>query len=428
MYDSKELSMLLERKQKLIRPMYRPLILAVFLVCTVLSFFALNVTNNVASFGAIQPKIKPMNRVFAPSHLLEHLLVVVSFHWEVTKLIYLEQVLNEVAAYRTKVDVLIVTDRKQAVTSALYSWGRQAERVANGHSLAVWQADPSLAPPAAADGEVVKRQPKYGLLWAHRAAIEHQLRSVGHDYSAVVYIEDDTRLSWPAVVSWALDTEILEPRNMLRCIFRTEVGASDGRPAMLDWIKPLNLNKANVLDVQIEKTGSIHGQPTGQPMALSAEGGIDRSKSEALCGKLTLRDGLPWSCAPHKWYILPEYPFQGMWAASRTQLDAFMKHPFWKEENALRANLSRPLGYPERSNGMNLFINVEPGLTSACAVPIVLKKRFSHGSPAAVGLLGSEVSLAPVSAVEHMRNGYSGGRFGHGKLPVDQAVVSKSSP
>ena len=180
---------------------------------------------------------------------------------------------------------------------------------------------------------------------------------------------------------------------MIRCIFRTEVGATDGRPAMLDWKGPLHLHKANVLDVLVKNTGSVHGRS----MALSAEGGADRSKSEALCGKLTLRDGTPWSCAPHKWYILPEYPFQGMWAASRAQLDAFMRHPFWKEENALKANISYSLGYPERSNGMNLFINVEPGLISACAVPIVLKKRFPHRSPEAVGLLAGEVSLAPVS-------------------------------
>ena len=69
------------------RPMNRPIVLTVFFVCTLLLLFAFNVTNNVASFGSIQPRIKPINRMDAPSPLLEHLLVVVTFHWEVTKLI-----------------------------------------------------------------------------------------------------------------------------------------------------------------------------------------------------------------------------------------------------------------------------------------------------------------------------------------------------
>jgi hypothetical protein len=47
-------------------------------------------------------------------------------------------------------------------------------------------------------------------------------------YTSIIYMEDDTRLSWPALISWALDTEVLEPLNFTRCILRTEVDQPTG--------------------------------------------------------------------------------------------------------------------------------------------------------------------------------------------------------
>jgi hypothetical protein len=55
------------------------------------------------------------------------------------------------------------------------------------------------------------------------------------NYTSIFYMEDDTHLSWPTVISWALDTEVLEPLNFTRCIYRTEVDAETGDFYVLDY-------------------------------------------------------------------------------------------------------------------------------------------------------------------------------------------------
>ena len=42
-------------------------------------------------------------------------------------------------------------------------------------------------------------------------------------YTAFLYIEDDTGITWPSLVSWALDQQHLEPLGFSRGFYRTEV-------------------------------------------------------------------------------------------------------------------------------------------------------------------------------------------------------------
>ncbi len=53
------------------------------------------------------------------SCILGHLLFVVSFHWNVEKLVYLETLLDTTRTYETRVDVVIVTDNGPAVERVL---------------------------------------------------------------------------------------------------------------------------------------------------------------------------------------------------------------------------------------------------------------------------------------------------------------------
>ena len=39
-------------------------------------------------------------------------------------------------------------------------------------------------------------------------------------YTAYMYMEDDTKVTWPALASWARDTELLEPLGFLRNFYR----------------------------------------------------------------------------------------------------------------------------------------------------------------------------------------------------------------
>lgn len=87
----------------------------------------------------------------------------------------------------------------------------------------------------------------YSILWSHRKLIEEQLPQA--DYTSIIYMEEDTRLSWPALISCALDTEVLEPLNFTRCIFRTEVDHKIGRTNIFDWMVPVQLRDGNTLRV-----------------------------------------------------------------------------------------------------------------------------------------------------------------------------------
>ena len=158
------------------------------------------------------------NEKYEISPLLGKLLIVVSYHWDVTKLIYLAAVLDTIRTYETQVHVVIVTDNDNALTRVLEGWGHLND---SNPRLHIWQA------PFTNDTN------KHALLWAHRQAIEEQLEH-HPNFTSIIYMEDDTRLSWPAVVSWALDTEVLAPLNFTRCIYRTEMDVESGGPNMLD--------------------------------------------------------------------------------------------------------------------------------------------------------------------------------------------------
>lgn len=98
--------------------------------------------------------------------------------------------------------------------------------------------------------------------------------------------------------------------------------------------------------------------------------------------------------------------------ATRKQLYKYMAHPYWNKTKALQAtlNLSRGFGYPERSNSLNILIDVPTGYVSTCMVPFIYT--------------GAGYALASVANVEHMRNGYSSDRglTEHGKLPLVSAL------
>jgi hypothetical protein len=77
-----------------------------------------------------------------------------------------------------------------------------------------------------------------------------------------------------------------------------------------------------------------------------------------------------------------------------------MAHSYWNKEAALNATIPVPFGYPERSNGMNILVNVPYCYLSNCMVPLIyLEGKVEEGK--------SRARLAPIAEVEHMPNGYS---------------------
>ena len=71
-----------------------------------------------------------------------------------------------------------------------------------------------------------------------------------------------------------------------------------------------------------------------------------------------------------------------------------MRHPYWDKKSALAAETPPglpSLGYPERSNGFMMFIDVPPGFQASNLVPYDPVKRV----------------LVADARVQHERNGYS---------------------
>lgn len=135
---------------------------------------------------------------------LKRVLFCITFHWNVAKLVYLESMMAATTTYKTDVDILIVTDNARNVKRVLEHWGYF-------ENLRVWQAP---------EETLNIEEEEYSLLWGHKVAIEEQLEGENQngrgEYTSVIYVEDDTRLGWATLVSWALDTEVLEPLQYTR--------------------------------------------------------------------------------------------------------------------------------------------------------------------------------------------------------------------
>ena len=205
-------------------------------------------------------------------------------------MVYVEYMLMLLSTYKTNVTTLIVTDEAVKLDRVLRDRG-----YTNG--VRAWQApkDNDTHP--------------YSLVWAHKLAIEEEIAQ--GNYTAYVYMEDDTHLSWTALTTWALDTEVLEPLNFTRCIYRTEVSPETGEAVMLDWKEPVSLSAHNrQLDVKMANSIKFHEV---------------QSRSKKHSG--TSVDG--WGLAVvHRYFLGPVEPFQGMWIATRKQLVAYMASPY----------------------------------------------------------------------------------------------------
>jgi hypothetical protein len=195
-------------------------------------------------------------------------------------------------------------------------------------------------------------------------------------------------------------------------MYRTEVSSEDGHPNLFDWTHPVPVNEVNSID--------------GQNLNPSAYENVSARVKGLDCG--TLRDGTPWECTVHRHFISPAEPFQGMWMATRKQLETYMSHPYWNKVTAVDAelNLERWWGYPERSNSLNILIDRPPHLQSSCMVPYVRAGSAANLGLSKYRLWSTRVTwvLAPVATVEHLRNGYSATDSPHGKLPVKNALTS----
>lgn len=185
-----------------------------------------------------------------------------------------------------------------------------------------------------------------------------------------MYIEDDTRVPWPALFSWAIDTAQLEPLGYMRNVFRTEFHPQNGRLVVLDIITQCNLTT----------------WPARLIVAMPA--------SVSVC-KTTRKVGKATNCA-HTHFYQPERAYIGMWLASHDTLLRYINSSLFSNEGSQTTRFGQfnQYGYPERSTGtIQAVYPLKNDL-----FPVVLP-YFPDGPRGP--------HLAPVAAVGHSRNGYA---------------------
>ena len=198
-------------------------------------------------------------------------------------------------------------------------------------------------------------------------------------YTSYMYIEDDTRIPWPTLKSWAEDACMLEPLGFQRGIYRTEVSESTGELVLMDMYTPLNITSySKVVDVPDNHT------------ACRGSHSLRHSMQGFSLAMFNVKQA-----HYHRHYLQMIEPYQGLWLATHAKLADFMKSIWWDKETALNAVIPSGIalvgGYPERSTwGVQLF-DVPQGFETALVVPY---------DP-------ESCTLSPLAEVSHLRNGYS---------------------
>lgn len=179
----------------------------------------------------VHPAVATMAYFVPP--LLYTVFVCVSFQWNLGKLVYLNMLLQTVSKYHTSVTVCVVTDQPQNLQHVLQVWRFRDTTVCSVPKTEQAQEDNN----------------RYSLLWHHRSVMAEAHRT--GEYTSFLYMEDDTKLSWPVLVSWALDTEVLEPLGFTRGFFRTDFSPATGKLVMMDVAHRVNITSWNLtVDVQ----------------------------------------------------------------------------------------------------------------------------------------------------------------------------------
>lgn len=158
------------------------------------------------------------------SPLLERVLVCITFPWSVKDLVQLESTLATIATYETNVHTLVLTDDASRLDALLSDWGRSETTEAVQMAISKRDDDLSCGPPVACTDIIGQHVSEGG-------------------YTSISYLEPGTRLTWTALASWALDTEVLEALNLRRCFYHTTLSPETGEKVLVDWVEPISVQR-----------------------------------------------------------------------------------------------------------------------------------------------------------------------------------------
>ncbi|KAK9818872.1 hypothetical protein WJX74_004902 [Apatococcus lobatus] len=173
----------------------------------------------------------------AVPQLLTKVFLCITFHWDVWNLSYLQHVTEELARWPTQLDVRVVSNKHVRLNETFHSWGLP-------DTIQVVAAPSNLSHP-------------YELAWIHRDLMRDAYET--GEYTAFIYLEDDMRLTWKCITSWAIDQEVLDPMNFQRQFFRTEIAPWNGKEQLSDALQHVYLpTYGRTLDIGKQKKAHQH--------------------------------------------------------------------------------------------------------------------------------------------------------------------------
>ena len=242
---------------------------------------------------------------------LQHLLICISFRWDIRRLVILHSTLQTLSVYPTVVTVKVLSDHPKLVQKV----------------LSVWAQDTGVWPPVGkgASFHVTSEGPVHLLAhlgwlnWVHRDVFARDSK-MGM-YTLYMHIEDDIHVPFQALLAWAEDEDFLRLHN------------SNHTRGFYSTVFDLN--------------GDVHF--SDNIVADAAEFSQHTTKSQMIGSKLFAQ--------------LPN-PYAAMWVADQSLLSRYMRSRHWHVVDDSR------WGFTEMGSGSVQFVDVPDGFDSSWLVPI----------------------------------------------------------
>lgn len=192
------------------------------------------------------------------------------------------------------------------------------------------------------------------LIWQNSSCLFH---SAGM-YTSFINVEADFKLTWTSLLSWAVDTAVLDPMGFQRGFFATEFHPDTGRLMEVGNLPVLLASRKQQLRLNI----------TSQPRLVRTISALCFENNNLKSPNVKRWHESP-RC-PHECFVQLPNPYTGFWVATASQLQRWVDSNQWKKADAL-ANKSPVLewGYAETAAASLQLVQVPPGFESASVVP-----------------------------------------------------------
>jgi hypothetical protein len=121
--------------------------------------------------------------------------------------------------------------------------------------------------------------------------------TITHSFRRALAAQDDTRVTWPTLVSWAIDTKFVSRYNYSRCFYRTEIDPTRGTMRLMDYKHGIDVRPAG-LDVKLDFQ--------------NLDATLYSRTVEMLHGKAcgVFPNGTRTPCHVHRYFVSTQFPFQ----------------------------------------------------------------------------------------------------------------------